>query len=36
VAAELLVRTSQLLLMVEKSEAQEVTHSGKAIVIASV
>ncbi|KAJ9156425.1 F-box domain-containing protein [Pleurostoma richardsiae] len=33
---ELLVRTSQLLLMVEKSEAQEVTHSGKAIVIASV
>jgi hypothetical protein len=33
---ELVVRTSQLLLMVEKSEVQEVTTSGKAIVIASI
>ncbi|KAK3312436.1 cyclin-like F-box protein [Apodospora peruviana] len=33
---ELLVRTNRLLLMVEKSEAQEVTTSGKAIVIASI
>ncbi len=33
---ELLVRTNQLLLAVEQSEAQEVATSGKAIVIASV
>lgn len=33
---ELLVRTSTLLLEVEKSEAQEVTSTGKAIVIASL
>lgn len=33
---ELLVRTSELLLEVEKSEAQEVTCTGKAIIIASV
>ncbi|KAH8900305.1 F-box domain-containing protein, variant [Thozetella sp. PMI_491] len=33
---ELLVRTNQLLLMVEKSEEQEVATSGKAIVIASL
>ncbi|KAF3766968.1 hypothetical protein M406DRAFT_337866 [Cryphonectria parasitica EP155] len=33
---ELLVRTSTLLLEVEKSEEQEVTSSGKAIVIASI
>lgn len=33
---ELLVRTSSLLLEVEKSEAQEVTSTGKAIVIASL
>lgn len=32
---ELLVRTSELLLEVEKSEAQEVTSTGKAIIIAS-
>lgn len=32
---ELVVRTSQLLLNVEKSEDQEVSHTGKAIVIAS-
>ena len=33
---ELVVRTSRLLLMVEKSEAQEVTTSGKAVIIASI
>lgn len=33
---ELLVRTSSLLLEVENSEAQEVTSTGKAIVIASL
>lgn len=33
---ELLVRTSRLLLEVEKSEDQEVTSTGKAIVIASI
>lgn len=33
---ELLVRTSTLLLEVEKSEAQEVTSTGKAIIIASL
>lgn len=33
---ELLVRTSDLLLEVEKSEDQEVTSSGKAIIIASL
>ncbi|KAK3390084.1 hypothetical protein B0H63DRAFT_492715 [Podospora didyma] len=33
---ELLVRTGRLLLTVEKSEAQEVATSGKAIVIASI
>lgn len=33
---ELLVRTSHLLLEVEKSEDQEVTSTGKAIIIASI
>ena len=33
---ELLVRTTQLLLNVEKSNVQEVTSSGKAVVIASI
>lgn len=33
---ELVVRTSQLLLNVEKAEDQEVSHTGKAIVIASL
>lgn len=33
---ELLIRTSELLLEVEKSEAQEVTSTGKAIIIASL
>ncbi|KAK3379161.1 hypothetical protein B0T24DRAFT_589754 [Lasiosphaeria ovina] len=33
---ELRVRTSRLLLMVERSEAQELNTSGKAIVIASI
>lgn len=33
---ELLVRTTQLLLSVEKSNVQEVTSSGKAVVIASI
>lgn len=33
---ELVVRTSMLLLEVEKSEAQEVTSTGKAIIIASI
>ncbi|KUI61646.1 hypothetical protein VP1G_08834 [Cytospora mali] len=33
---ELVVRTSQLLINVEKSEDQEVAHTGKAIVIASL
>ncbi len=33
---ELVVRTNQLLLMVEKGEAQEHATSGKAIVIASI
>lgn len=33
---ELLVRTSTLLLEVEKAEAQEVTSTGKAIIIASL
>jgi hypothetical protein len=33
---ELLVRSHRLLLMVEKSEVQEVNDSGKAIVIASI
>lgn len=34
--AELLVRTNQLLLHVEESQDQEVSHTGKAIVIASL
>lgn len=33
---ELVVRTSQLLINVEKSEDQEVSHTGKAIIIASI
>lgn len=33
---ELVIRTSMLLLEVEKSEAQEVTSTGKAIIIASL
>ena len=33
--AELLIRTTQLLLMVEQAKEQEVNHSGKAIVIGS-
>ncbi|KAI5919820.1 hypothetical protein F4810DRAFT_468645 [Camillea tinctor] len=32
---ELIIRTNQLLLSLETSEAQQVTHAGKAIVIAS-
>ncbi|KAI1497481.1 hypothetical protein F5X99DRAFT_433001 [Biscogniauxia marginata] len=33
---ELIIRTNQLLLSLEASEAQQVTHAGKAIVIASM
>ncbi|ORY58122.1 F-box domain-containing protein [Pseudomassariella vexata] len=33
---ELLIRTNQVLLHMEKSEAQQVTHAGKAVVIASM
>ncbi|KAI9158267.1 hypothetical protein HJFPF1_06259 [Paramyrothecium foliicola] len=35
-AAELLVRTYHLLLAVERSTSEEVTHSGKAVVIAGL
>ncbi|KAI1491553.1 hypothetical protein F5X96DRAFT_678311 [Biscogniauxia mediterranea] len=33
---ELIIRTNQLLLSLETSEAQQVTHAGKAIVVASM
>lgn len=36
VVTELLVRTSKLLLMVEKSDMQEISPTGKAVVIASI